>query len=201
MTSRAELRAAVRQRLEDTTLSPLWDDAMLNEALAGAIRAYGLRLPKQVATSVVIVAGATEAAVPAVMGDPSRLVRLIDPRGRIVPAAAGDPAAGLVAQSWRWWEGALRFSQPALGGTWRLEHLAPRHTPTTDVGDVDMSAGDDELIVALAMVAALRQRATADAKRGARSELRPLVEAARAEAAQLFAARQRRVRGGWLGDG
>ena len=201
MATRAELRAALRQRLEDTTLSPLWDDTMLNEALAGAIRAYGLRVPKQVVTQVVIAAGVTEAAVPAVTGDPGRLVRLIDPRGRIVPAAAGDPAAGLVAQSWRWWDGALRLSQPALGGTWRLEHLAPRQVPTADAGEVDIAAGDDELIVTLALAAALGRRATADAKRGARTELRALAEAARAEAAHLFTARQRRVRGGWLEDG
>lgn len=201
MATRAELRAALRQRLEDTTLSPLWDDAALNEALAGAVRAYGLRMPKQVATPVVIAAGATEVVVPAVTGDPDRVVRLIDPRGRIVPAAAGDPAAGLVAQSWRWWSGALRLSQPALGGTWRVEHLAPRPVPAADAGEVDLVAGDEELIVTLALAAALSRRATADAKRGARTELRALADAARAEAAQLFKARQRRVRGGWLADG
>jgi hypothetical protein len=187
--------------LEDTTLNPLWDDATLNEALAGAVRAYGLRIPKQAVTTIVIAAGATEVEVPAVTGDPSRFVRVIDPRGHIVPAAAGDPASGLVAQSWRWWDGTLRLSHPALGGTWRLEHLAPRQAPTADAGEVAIEAGDEELVLALATVAVLRHRATADAKRGARTELRALLDTARSEVAQLFAARQRRVRGGWLGDG
>ena len=201
MPTRADLRTALRQRLEDTSLNPLWADATLNEALAGAIRAYGLRVPKQAVTEVVIEAGATEMAVPAVTSDPSRLVRLIDSRDHIVPTAADDPAAGLVAQSWRWWDGSLRLSQPALGGTWRLEHLAPRQAPTADAGNVDIDDGDEELVLALATVAVLRHRATADAKRGARTDLRALLDTARAEVAQLFAARQRRVRGGWLGNG
>jgi hypothetical protein len=198
MTHRATLRDALRQRLEDTTLSPLWDDAFLNEALAAAIRAYGLRLPKQVATTVEVVAGAIEAPVPAGLTDPDRLVRVIDPRDRVVPATAGDPAAGLVAQSWRVWAGTLRFSQPAIGGTWRLEHLAPRQVPATDLEEVDIAGGDEELVLVLALAAALRRRAVEDGKRGARSELSRLADAARAEAASLFAARQRRVRGGWL---
>lgn len=201
MSTRAELRAALRPRLEDTTLNPLWDDAMLNEALAGAIRAYGLRIPRQAVAEVAVTGGATEVAVPAVTGDASRLVRVIDPRGRIVPAAATDPASGLVAQSWRWWDGALRLSQPALGGTWRLEHLAPRQAPADDAGAVDIEAGDEELVLALAMVAVLRHRATADGKRRARSDLPVLIEEARREVARLFAARQRRVRGGWLEAG
>jgi hypothetical protein len=79
--------------------------------------------------------------------------------------------------------------------------LAPRQVPAADTGDVDMEAGDEELVLALATVAALRHRATADAKRGARAELGTLLETARAEVAQLFAARQRRARGGWLDEG
>lgn len=198
MTTRAELRAALRQRLDDTSPSPLWDDTMLDSALSGAIRAYGLRFPRQAAVTVTMAAGATEAAVPAVMADPGRIVRLLDPRGRVVPGAAADPAAGLVAQSWRWWAGSLRLSQPALGGDWRLEYLAPREVPVDDVSDVDLVAGDEELIVVLALASALGQRAADDAKRGMRSELRALAEAARAEAAHLYRARSRRARSGWL---
>jgi hypothetical protein len=125
---------------------------------------------------------------------------LLDPRGRVVPGAADDPAAGLVAQSWRWWAGSLRLTQPAMGGDWRLEYLAPRQVPTDDVEMVDLVAGDEELIVVLALASALGQRAADDAKRGARTEMRALAEAARAEAAVLYRARQRRVRGGWLGS-
>jgi hypothetical protein len=199
MTTRAELRAALRQRLDDASPSPLWDNPVLDEALAGAIRAYGLRFPRQAAVAVTILAGATEVAVPAVTADPGRIVRLLDPRGRVVPGAADDPAAGLVAQSWRWWAGSLRLSQPALGGDWRLEYLAPRQVPTDDVSAVDVVDGDEELVVVLALASALGQRAADDAKRGARSEMRTLADAARTEAANLYRARQRRVRGGWLG--
>ncbi|MDQ3692886.1 MAG: hypothetical protein M3464_04570 [Chloroflexota bacterium] len=198
MTHRAALRDALRVRLEDTTLSPLWIDAMLNEALAGAIRAYGLRVPKQAATPVIVSAGVTELPMPAVIGGATRLIRLIDPRDRVVPAAAEDPAAGVVAQSWRAWENTLHLSQPAIAGTWRLEYLASRQIPATDLEETDIGAGDEELVLVLALAAALRQRAVDDGKRGARSEMLRLAEAARTEAAKLFAARQRRVRGGWL---
>lgn len=200
MTTRAELRAALRQRLDDASPGPLWDDTMLDTALAGAIRAYGLRFPRQAVATVTIDAGATEVPAPAVTAEPGRIVRLLDPRGRVVPGAADDPAAGLArAQTWRWWAGSLRLSQPALGGDWRLEYLAPRQVPADDVAAVDLSAGDEELIVVLALASALGQRAADDAKRGARTEMRALAEAARAEAATLYRARGRRVRGGWLG--
>lgn len=199
MTTRAELRAALRQRLDDASLSPLWDDAALDAALAGAIQAHGLRFPRQTEETVTVPAGATEVAVPAVTADPGRIVRLLDPRGRVVPGTADDPAGGRVAQSWRWWAGSLRLSQPALGGDWRLEYLAPRQVPTDDVAAVDLVAGDEDLIVTLALASALGQRAADDAKRGMRSEMRALADAARTEAANLYRARQRRVRGGWLG--
>ena len=37
MPTRAELRSMVRLRLEDTSPTPLWDDATLNDALGAAI--------------------------------------------------------------------------------------------------------------------------------------------------------------------
>ncbi len=42
MATRAELRTALRRRLEDAGASPLWDDATLDDALVGALAA---RLP------------------------------------------------------------------------------------------------------------------------------------------------------------
>ena len=62
MTTRLELRTALRLRLEDSGVAPLWDDATLNEILAAAIRAYGVAVPRQVTTGVTVPAGATKVA-------------------------------------------------------------------------------------------------------------------------------------------
>ncbi|MBA2596818.1 MAG: hypothetical protein H0V00_09370, partial [Chloroflexia bacterium] len=59
MTTRIELRTALRLRLEDSGITPLWDDATLNECLAAAISAYGVAVPRQVTTGVTVPAGAT----------------------------------------------------------------------------------------------------------------------------------------------
>jgi len=206
MATRAELRAALRLRLEDGAAVPLWDDAALNDALAGAVRAYGGRVPREAAAAVAVVVGAGRAAVPAPPAgaiEPARIVRVVDPGGAVVPrqeegeAAAGGASGG---QAWRWWDGALIFRRPAAGGTWQIEYLAPRLVPADDVSAVDLAAGDEEIVLALAQAAALRRRAVEDGKRGGRpGGLAALAEAARAEAARLLAARRRRARGGWLG--
>jgi hypothetical protein len=54
------------------------------------------------------------------------------------------------------------------------------------------------LVVLLALAAALRRRATEDAKRGMPPLASGLEAAARAAAERLFAARGRRARGGWF---
>ena len=105
MTTRAELRAALRRRLEDAGAAPLWDDAMLDEALAGAVRAYGVRFPKEAVASVAVAAGATRIPVGAAI-DPARIVRVLDGAGAAVPQEADGSPAGLDGgQAWRWWDG------------------------------------------------------------------------------------------------
>ena len=198
MVDRAALRTALRLRLVDTTGDPLWPDATLNDAIAEAVTAYGLRVPRPATLEMAVGAGATAVPVAGVGADPTGLLRLIDPWGRVVPLAATDPAGGGAAQTWRWWDGTVRFARPALGGTWRLEYLAPRLAPTTDTEPLAIEMGDDPIVLTLAMAAALRGRALDDAKRGARSQIRALADAARAEAAALFVARHRRVRSGYF---
>jgi hypothetical protein len=202
MTTRAELRASVRQRLEDAGATPLWEDAALNDALAGAVRAYGARFPAEETTAVEVVAGATRVPVAGI--EAGRVVRVLDPAGGFVPRqadAAGDGAGALpVAQAWRWWDGELVLDRPAAAGSWRIEHLKARTPPGDDVAAVDVGAGDEEIVVALAAATALRRRAAEDAKRGMHSGgIAALAEALRAEAGRLLAARRRRARGSWLG--
>ena len=204
MTTRAEVRGAVRLRLEDTGAAPLWDDAALNEALAGEVRAYGARFPREAATELAVAAGATRVPIAGI--EPGRIVRVVDPAGVAVPRAlddagdGGDGTSGTVGQAWRWWGGELVLARPAAAGTWRVEHLVARAVPTDDAAALDVVAGDEEVLVAMAAATALRRRATADAKRGMRpAGLDALAAALRLEAARLIAARQRRARGAWLG--
>lgn len=211
MTTRAELRAALRLRLEDgATGSPLWDDATLDDALASGIRAYGARLPKEAVAIVEVAAGDRAVAVPLSVGgaiDPARIVRVLDPGGAAVPRQAADEPSPvgserLGPQAWRWWDGALLFRRPAIGGAWRIEYLAPRLVPATDGAAVDVAPGDEEIPLALALASALERRVIEDGKRGSPpAGLAALAAAARAEAGRLLTARRRRVRGGWLGWG
>ena len=200
--TRAELRAALRRRLEDTGPSPLWDDATLDDALAGALAAYGGRVPKEAAVEVAVPAGATRVPVAASI-DPARIVRVFDGAGAAVPwdeAPAGPADAG-AGQAWRWWDGALLLRRPvgAPAAPWRIEFFAARAAPIDDVAAIDVFPGDEGVVLVLAAAAALRRRATEDAKRGHLVPTAPLAVAAEAEAERLLGSRRRRARGGRLG--
>ncbi|MGH2533194.1 MAG: hypothetical protein ACRDJW_12920 [Thermomicrobiales bacterium] len=202
MTTRLELRTTLRRRLEDTGVTPLWDDATLNDALADAMRHYGARFPKEATTTVVVSAGSTSIPVtPAIPTE--RVLRLFDAEGVYVPRqTAFAPESGAAAQSWRWWNATLILTQaPATTGNWTVEHLTGRALPTDDATAVDLIPGDEEIIVLLATVTALRRRTVEDAKRGSdRAAAAVAATADRAErsAAWLMAARRRRAQGGWL---
>ena len=196
MTTRAELRTALRGRLEDAGASPLWDDAALNEAIGEGVRAYGARVPRQATASVAVAEGATSAPVAGV--DPDRVVRVRDGTGAAVPRwSESDDGTG-PGQAWRWWDGALQLARPAAAGTWQVEHLAGRTPPADDAAAVDLGPGDEEVVLALARAAALRRRATEEAKRGLPPAAAPLARAAADDAERLLAAGRRRARGGWL---
>jgi hypothetical protein len=198
MTTRMELRAALRQRLDDGATPPLWDDAALDEAIAEGMRGYGRRAPREATATVAASGGESSLPAPGIEGE--RVVRVIDAEGRTVPPLAdgddGDPTAP--GQAWRWWDGTLLLARPAAAGTWRIDHLAERTPPVDDATTLDIAPGDEELVLALALAAALRRRATDEAKHGLSPLASGLEAAARAEAERLFAARRRRARGGWL---
>src|SRR3954451_4861713 len=114
MTTRAQLRTSIRERLEDTTGSPLWTDAALNEFLVTAMRIYGTRLPRPTTTpTAAVTAGASSISLPAGVVE-TAIVAVRDGSGRDVPPAterfgpAPADAAGLV-QAWRVWAGTLRL--------------------------------------------------------------------------------------------
>ncbi len=200
MPTRAELRNALRQRLEDVTAAPLWDDPALNEALAAAIRGYGARFPRQATATLTVAAGATRVTVPAEI-DPATIARVIDSTGAALPRLSSDtsPPFGHERQAWRWWNGDLILGRAAIGGTWQIEYLAPRIVPSDDVTAVDLLPGDEEIVLALASATALRRRQGEDANRGLRPDsIAALVAAIEATAERLMSQRRHRAHGGWL---
>jgi hypothetical protein len=205
MTTRADLRLALRQRLEDTSASPLWDDATLDRLLAEALRHYGSRFPAERSLIVIVAEGAT--AVPV---DPSlestHVVRVIDPSGveiERLPWPQSTRASGPGRQAWRWWSGGLVLARPAAGGNWTIDYLDRRTLPGDDVTPIELAAGDEEIVALLAAAGALLRRAVEDGKRGA--DPRGLAFARVAErheraAERLMSARRKRAWGGWLGE-
>jgi hypothetical protein len=207
MTTRLQLRTAIREILEDTSSAPLWSDAALNEYLAVAMRAYGARFPRQAtAATDPIPAAAISAALPAGLLA-TEIVAVRDASGRDVPRAsqrtgsAPSDTTGLI-QGWSAWAGTLRLQRPAAGdevGVWAIDYLTGRELAGDDVSQQPIESGDEPIVVALAAAQAMKRRLVEDAKRGA-----PLAGPAAAvatfmaEAERLIAARKRRVRGGFM---
>ena len=156
MTTRAELRGVLRQRLEDGAQGapggPLWGEAALDDATAEGVRAYGARVPREAVAELAVVAGARHVPVAAPVGAGGRIVRVLDGAGEV--------------QSWRWWDGALVLARSAAAGTWRIEFLGARAVPVDDAGAVDVLPRDEAIVLALALACALRRRAVEEAKRG-----------------------------------
>ena len=199
MTTRLELRTALRLRLEDNGVAPLWDDATLNEAIAAAVRAYGVAAPRQVTTGVTVAAGASKVATGVTL-DPDRIARVTDAAGIWVPPWPpweDRPGQRTPGQAWRWWSDELILAEPAASsgaGIWTIEHLTGRTPPAADGDAIDVFAGDEEIVFAYAQAAALARRAVEDAKRGLRTDAAARAEAAREEAERLLGRRGRRAR-------
>ena len=207
MTTRLQLRTALRERLEDTAGSPLWSDATLNQHLADVVQQYGSRYPLEASTTLALAAGDTSKALPAgVEGE--RLLQLADALGNPLPRAtrptAGDaPANRSSSQQLEWWDfaGALKLSRAVLTaepGTWTLGYLAGRTLPADDVSDSMVLAGDEPAIVYWAAAIAIERRSIADAKRDRRpdNELRGQAYLWRQEAEVHFRQRRRQLRSG-----
>lgn len=200
MTTRADLRAEVRRRLEDVGVTPLWDDATLNGMLADAIRAIGSRFPEERTLSVMVAEGATSVSLASAVAERT-VARVVDPTGEAVPRARGPVGTGAAAQEWWSWAGEVWLAQPATGGTWAIHYLGGRTAPVDDVSALDLEPEEEGIAVALACAAVLRRRAVEDAKRGIGRGGDPvarLAEQLTAEAERLTRARLRRARGAFL---
>ena len=202
MTTRADIRASLRLRLEDIDSAPLWDDPVLNDAIATAIGMYGGAFPRQATTGLTVTAGTTRVESPVPI-DGRRIARVIDALGILVSPWPLDLERGLPpvlgrGQAWRWWGDALVLAEPvaaSAAGIWTVEHLAGRELPTSDDDELDILPGDEPIVLALAASAILSRRAAEDAKRGLTSDAGTRATAARTEAERLIAQRKRRARG------
>ena len=196
MTTRADLRASLRVRLEDPTPAPLWIDAVLHDFLREALHRYSARFLLQQTETIPASGGELVLPLtgPATERDIAR-VRL--PNGTVLSrAVAGDPTPG-----WSLWNGALVLTVPAVAGTWSVDYLALRELPDDDVTPIELPAGDEEIVVLMAASGALLRRSVEVGKRGLDTSSLALVRVAEAyerAAESLIRARFRRAVGGVL---
>lgn len=196
MATRADLRASLRNRLEDPVPAPLWSDAVLHDFLAGALHRYGVRFPRQ-RTETVVAAGGELLFLLTGPSWTSDILRVRQPTGALLPpAVAGDHAPG-----WSFWNGALRLSVPAAAGSWQIDYLALRQLPSDDVTSLELPPGDEEIVVLFAASSALLRRSVEVGKRGLDASSLALVRVAEAyerTANALIRARTRRALAGLL---
>jgi hypothetical protein len=214
MTTRAELRASLRERLEDTGAAPLWLDAALNEFLTQAMRIYGVAIPlPSTAATASVPADALSVSLPAGV-IPEQIVAVRNPSGATVPRfdeRVSGPTTldrGGVAQGWYAWGATLRFQRKITGtdeiGVWSIDYAAGRELLQSDVGAQPIVAGDEPIVIALAEAASFDRRAAEYGKRGdavASREMREIAAAVREEAQAMISARRRRPRSGFLEPG
>jgi hypothetical protein len=209
MATRLELRVILRRRLSDTGTNPLWEEDFLNDAITEAIRRYSTPVPRQAVAAIPVVAGDRELELPESV-NAMRVVHVFDDHGvpwRRWEQTSDPPPAPLgYAENpaiWRAWGTSVILGMPApRTGLWRLEHYANRTDPVDDILDLDISPGDEDLVLALAVSVALHRRAVAEGKRyNGRSGVHPIAAAARtaqADADRLLWHRFRHVRSGTL---
>ncbi len=161
MTTRAALRALVRQQLNDAGGTALWTDSLLNEWIAQAIRAYGRALPKEATTTMTTVADQAAYALPA---DADRVLRVESPEG--VPWSP-DLGSRDSCGSYRTFAGYLNLAPapPTSGETICVDYLARFAEPAADNDTLATPAADDDVLIRLTVARALRWITLDEAKR------------------------------------
>lgn len=210
MTTRPQLRAMVRARLEDHGPDPLWPDDFLNEAIAEGIRQYSTTMPRQAVSAIAILVGDQEVPMPEGV-NVMMIVRVFDDTGHLVPRWEGGsdapPAPGNNNElTWRAWANRMLLGREvARSGVWRVEHLVHRVPPENDDEELDIQTNDEDILVALALAIALSRRAIAEGKRyTGRSGVHPLAAAARTaqdDADRMFMRRTRKLKASSFAEG
>jgi hypothetical protein len=160
MTTRAELRALVRDELNDAGASTLWPDALLDEYLAQAIREYSRHLPEEASTTITVVADQAAYDLP---------VRFVAAKRVEQPEHVLRLAGERQPHGYRVYGGKLILS-PApseIGASQdvRLEYLRGYAEPAVDGDALAIPTSHDDVLVALVCARALRQISADEAKR------------------------------------
>ena len=164
-TTLAGVRDRLRTRLEDTSGSPLWADATLDEGLKRALDDYSQWRPAEAAPTFTATADDVTAELPS---ETLRVLRVTDPTGWVIPPQH-DTSLRYTADeelSWSFFAGLLRFSRPLAAGTYTVYTLGARSWPDDDATAFPVPDSDLGLIVAGAAVYALEVRGVQEWKRG-----------------------------------
>jgi hypothetical protein len=185
MSTRATLRQAIRDELNDNAATKLWADALLNGYIVEAIREYGRELPREASATLTVVANQEAYALPA---DFVRAIRVEQPNGVLrfplttmrTYDGTGTGFAALIdfenrvgqgggKPGYRIWAGSILLDPiPTSAGSSedvRLEYLAAYAEPSADGSTIATPAVDDDLLVRIAAAKALDWISTDEAKR------------------------------------
>jgi hypothetical protein len=190
MTTRAALRALVRNELNDNAATKLWVDADLNNWIVEAIRDYTRELPREISTTVVMVLGTASYVLPT---DLITILRVEEPLGFLrAPVETGD-------HGYRVFAGSIILDPVPSAGTMKLEYLGRYTEPAADVDVIATPATDDDLLIDLTIARALEwidldeaKRMRFERQRG--SSPRSLAQAHRKRFRDAVEERNRRVR-------
>jgi hypothetical protein len=157
----------VLRLVEDTSLSPLWDDETLYDALADGLSRYGAIVPLEERSTVTVADGADGLTVSG-LENGAAVARVIDPAGCAVPRLGEQEPNSGAGQGWRGWAGEIRLARHAAAGDWMVEWRMPRLLPALDADAMPVRSGDEGAVSLIAAASALRRRAVEEAKRGGR---------------------------------
>lgn len=192
-TTLSAARMLVRRKLEDTSGTPLWADALLNDGLKAALDDYSAFRRDEKTSTVTLADGDTSFALPA---DCRQLVAMIGPDGWRYPMATeGFGRTSDLALSWEVFGSTVYLTAAASAGDYTLWYRADYVFPSSDAATFPIPDSDVGLLVAAAMVYALDERAVQEGKRGpVPPRYQVVLQQARAELAREWDARRRRVR-------
>lgn len=193
--SLSDVRSQVRLRLEDTGASTSWSDEEIDAGLRQALDEYGHRYPLEQRTDTPVAEGDSSVDLP---DGARKVVRVIDPHGRVVPPQPipARATAG-VEQAWEVWGDRVEFARNLPAGSVELWFLGQRSFPGNDEDPLPVPDDDVSLLALGSAAWCLEQRAVAEWKRGAlparyETVLRRAQDAYRA----AWRTRQRQVRTG-----
>ena len=192
-TTLTQARSRVRTWLEDTSGTPLWTDAEVDEGLHVALDGYSALAPDELATTLAAADGDTQLALPAGSGV---VVRVTDPNGYVIPPR-GVPARSVAAEelAWERWGDALVFSRQLAAGDYAVRSYGPRAMPALAGDPYPVPDADVSLCVAAAVVWLITERMGQEWKRGPLpARYTTLRDAARQDYTDRLRAWRRRLR-------